>query len=32
VLCLGMIAALSVRLVISYWKTAHLRLNAGDEE
>ena len=32
VACLGMIAALSVRFVWSYWKTAYLRLNAGDEE
>jgi len=32
VACLGMIAALSVRFVLAYWKTAYLRLNAGDEE
>jgi hypothetical protein len=32
VFCLGMIVALSVRFVLSYWKTAHLRLNAGNEE
>ena len=32
VMCLGMIAALSVRFVLSYWKTAYLRLNAGGEE
>jgi hypothetical protein len=32
VFCLGMIAALSVRFVLAYWKTAHVRLNAGNEE
>ena len=32
VACLGMIAALSVRFIWAYWKTAYLRLNAGDEE
>jgi hypothetical protein len=32
VACLGMIAALSVRFVLAYWKTGYLRLNAGDEE
>jgi hypothetical protein len=32
VFCLAMIAALSVRIVLSYWKTAYLRLNAGSEE
>lgn len=32
VACLGMIAVLSVRFVLAYWKTAHLRLNAGSEE
>jgi hypothetical protein len=32
VACLGMTAALSIRFVLSYWKTAHVRLNAGDEE
>ena len=32
VFCLGMIAVLSVRFVLAYWKTAHLRLNAGSEE
>ncbi len=30
--CLGMIVALSVRFVLSYWRTSHMRLNAGDEE
>ena len=30
--CLLMIATLNGRIVISYWKTARLRLNAGDEE
>ena len=32
VACLGMIAALSVRFVLSYWKTAFNRLNAGMED
>jgi hypothetical protein len=32
VACLGMIAALSVRFIWSYWKTAYQRLNAGSEE
>ena len=32
VFCLGMIAVLSVRFILAYWKTAHLRLNAGNEE
>lgn len=32
VACLAMTAALSVRFVLSYWKTAMLRLNAGNEE
>lgn len=32
VACLGMIVALSVRFVWSYWKTAYQRLNAGQEE
>lgn len=32
VACLGMIVVLSVRIVVSYWKTAYKRLNAGNEE
>jgi hypothetical protein len=32
VFCLAMIVALSVRIVLTYWKTAYLRLNAGTEE
>ena len=32
VACLGMIAALSVRIIWVYWQTAYLRLNAGSEE
>jgi hypothetical protein len=32
VACLGMIVALSVRFIWSYWKTAYQRLNAGDEQ
>lgn len=32
VACLAMIVALSVRFVLSYWKTAYMRLNAGDEQ
>ena len=32
VLCLAMIAVLTVRFVITYWQTAYLRLNAGQEE
>jgi len=32
VLCLAMIAVLTVRFVLAYWQTAYLRLNAGHEE
>ena len=32
VFCLGMIVALSIRFIQSYWRTARKRLNAGDEE
>lgn len=32
VACLGMIVALSVRFILTYWKTAYVRLNAGHEE
>jgi hypothetical protein len=32
VACLGMVAALSVRFIFAYWHTAHIRLNAGEEE
>ena len=32
VFCLAMIVALSFRFIQSYWKTAHIRLNAGNEE
>lgn len=32
VVCLAMIAVLTVRFVLAYWKTAYVRLNAGQEE
>ena len=32
VACLVLAAALSVRIIIAHWNTAHLRLNAGSEE
>ena len=32
VACMALAVALSVRIVLSYWKTAHTRLNAGNEE
>lgn len=32
VFCLGMIVALSIRFIQSYWRTARQRLNAGNEE
>jgi hypothetical protein len=32
VACLCMTAVLSVRMILAYWQTAYLRLNAGSEE
>ena len=32
VACMAMAAVLSVRIVLSHWQTAHVRLNAGHEE